>query len=420
MIWIGLIILILTIVALVKRLETRMVLLAAGFVMASLTGNPMEAFKAFTTAMVNGGLIQNILSVMGFAYVMKYTKCDVHLVHGVTGVLKNFKLFLIPAAALVTFFINISLTSAAGVAAAVGAILIPLLISQGVAPAAAASAVMLGTFGSMLSPGLTHNIYVAKIGNTDVMNVIAVHYAASIASILVAAACLTLIVVLRKENSGFVDANKDFVQDEGIKVNPIFAIIPTVPVIMLVVGAAFPTQLPWLKALTVPHCMIIGAVLGLAVTRSDPAKATKEFFDGCGNAYANIMGIIIAAGVFVGGLKASGLVDAGIELMKSSEGIAPIAAVVGPFALAVISGSGDAATLAFNEAITVHASQFGMTILDMGSLATLGGCLGRTMSPLAGAAIICASLAKVNPMEIAKRNALGTIAAAIVSFIMLT
>jgi len=55
----------------------------------------------------------------------------------------------------------------------------------------------------------------------------------------------------------------------------------------------------------------------------------------------------------------------------------------------------------------------------MGSIATLGGALGRTMSPIAGAAIICASIAGVNPMELAKRNAPGMIIAVIVSMFIL-
>ena len=58
---------------------------------------------------------------------------------------------------------------------------------------------------------------------------------------------------------------------------------------------------------------------------------------------------------------------------------------------------GDAAALAFNGAITPHAEQFGMTIMNLGSMAQMTGAIGRSMSPVAGAAIICAQLAGVNP-----------------------
>jgi DcuC family C4-dicarboxylate transporter len=50
-----------------------------------------------------------------------------------------------------------------------------------------------------------------------------------------------------------------------------------------------------------------------------------------------------------------------------------------------------------------------MNIIDMGALAATGGSIGRTMSPLAGACIICAGFAKVNPMAIAKRTAFGMV-----------
>ena len=56
----------------------------------------------------------------------------------------------------------------------------------------------------------------------------------------------------------------------------------------------------------------------------------------------------------------------------------------------------------------------------MGSQAFLAGALGRSMSPVAGAAIVCAGLARVNPIEMSKRNAIPMIVAAIITmFIML-
>ena len=85
----------------------------------------------------------------------------------------------------------------------------------------------------------------------------------------------------------------------------------------------------------------------------------------------------------------------------------------------MISGSGDAASFAFNGAVTPYAEQFGMTIMGLGSLAQIAGAIGRAVSPVAGAAIICAGLAKVSPMEVSKRNFLPCVAAAIVLMIFL-
>ena len=85
----------------------------------------------------------------------------------------------------------------------------------------------------------------------------------------------------------------------------------------------------------------------------------------------------------------------------------------------LISGAGDAATVAFNEAVTPHAAQFGLETMNMGSIAALGGTLGRTISPIAGATIICAGIAGVDPMEVCKRNALGITLALVVGMILL-
>ena len=131
------------------------------------------------------------------------------------------------------------------------------------------------------------------------------------------------------------------------------------------------------------------------------------------------MGLIVAAAVFTAGMTAMGLTGALIETMKGSESIARIAGAFGPFVIAIISGSGDAAALAFNGAITPHAETFGMTIVDLGSLAQMAGAIGRSMSPVAGAAIVCAGLAKVSPMEMTKRNALPMLLATITFMIVL-
>lgn len=432
MIWVGVAVILGVVYMLVKQKETRLVLIGAGFLLCFLSVKPMTAFSSFETAMTNAGLIKTILSVMGFAYVMKLTKCDAHLVNLMVGALSGVRAIIVPAVVLVTAFINISLSSAAGVSAAVGAVMIPFMMSLGVHPAVAASAVMAGTFGSMFSPGLTHNAYIANdlLKTGDVMGVIAVHWQASLLAVLIGAGCLTLFAAMRKELSGHKpDATHAVAELE--KSNAFFAMIPIVPVVLLAFSAYISSKtapgwgknllaaIPWFKSMSVPTAMLIGTLLGLAATRSNPTAVTKEFFKGMGDAYASVMGIIIAAGVFVAGMNAAGLVSALIAALKEADAFAKYAAAYGPFFLAIITGSGDAATLAFNGSVTPHAEQFGMTIAQMGSLATLGGCLGRTMSPLAGAAIVCAGLAGINPLEIAKRNAPGMIVAVTVCMFLL-
>jgi DcuC family C4-dicarboxylate transporter len=416
----GIVVLIAAVIFLIRQVETRLVLLAAGFTMAIAALAPLKAFDAFATSMISGVLIQNICSTLGFAMILQITETDKHLIHALTSGLSRVRFFIIPGAAIATFCINIALPSAAGCAASVGVIFIPLLISQGISPAVAASAVMLGTFGSMLSPGLMHNPIIAKLAGIEVMEAIKGHAAATIASIIIGALSLAVVAFLRKEDKNFksddwADASKKF------RVNPLFAVLPLIPILVLIIFSmgSVRASIGWAATVKVPHAMIFGAFLCLLFTRTNPQTAVKKFFEGMGKGYGDVLGIIIATGVFVSGMQALGLIEAFISLLKNSQGIAKLAATYGPFLLGVMSGSGDSAAIAFNESVTPHALNFGMSVSNMGSMAALAGALGRTMSPLAGAAIICAGIARVSPFELSKRLAPGMIIASVASLLIL-
>ena len=147
-VWAAIVIVILTVAALIKRYETRLVLLASGFLMTCLSLDPMQGLNAFAKSMTNSGLIMAICSAMGFAFVVQMTKCDVHLVKLLSAPLSKLGLLLIPAATAITYFICIAIPSAAGCAAAVGPTMIPLLRRAGVSRPGTAAAILGGTFGS--------------------------------------------------------------------------------------------------------------------------------------------------------------------------------------------------------------------------------------------------------------------------------
>lgn len=291
MIYVGVLVVIATFYAIIKKYEARMVLFAAGLVMCLCAGNIQTLITSVSNTMVHKTLVPTICTVMGFSYVMKYTKCDKHLVTAISSVITKAKIILVPMAVLITWWINIPIPSAAGCSAAVGSILIPTMIAAGVHPAMAASAVMAGTWGSAISPGTSHNPVVAKLAGTDVMTVIMNEAPAAIITSFIVVVCLTAISVFMKEG---------------------------------------------------------------------PSEERRQAY----------------------------------------------------------IASNDAAALAFNNAITPHAEQFGMTIMNLGSMAQMTGAIGRSMSPVAGAAIICAQLAGVNPMEITKRNGIPMLVG-VISFLCL-
>lgn len=410
--WLAVAVIIVTVYALIKRYETRLVLFTAGFFLCLCSLDPMSALNSFASSMTKGSLITAICSSMGFAYIAKYTMSDRSLVHYLAAPIRGLGVFLIPVCTALTFLINIAIPSAAGCSAAVGSTLIPVMLRAGIKPAMAAATVMGGTIGSYLSPGTSHNAYVANMANMEVMDFIAYHAPWSIMCGAFLVVGLLIVAIVLGDNKGAKDAVANVkAGDDNFKPNPIMALMTLVPILILVVGNV------WLPAIKmgVAQAMVLGAIITLIFSyifnRTSPQEFAKQFFNGLGKGYADVMGIIIAAGVFAAGLRATGMIDTFVEVLKNSNEIARWGGSIGPWAMGVITGSGDAATMAFNEAVTPHAPEFGMQVHALGGLAFLTGALGRTMSPIAGAMVVVSGIAMVSPMEVAKRTAVPCIAA---------
>lgn len=394
-----------TIYALIKRYETRFVLLAAGFAMAIFSLKPMIAFQQFDASMTKSSLIIEICSAMGFAATISLTKCDVHLVALLTRPLRKLGVFLLPACMVVTSFCAVAIPSTAGLCAAVGPSLIPILIRAGFKPAIAAAAIVCSTTPALFNPGVAHNVFVAKLADMEVMAFITKFFMPLAGFSIAIIVGLTVICFLYRDYKKPVNTGTKVVQEKEVsnlpaKVNLFYAIAPLVPVAILLYVSLYTTM-----KMSVATAMLIGTAYALVITRSNPAEVTKKFFDGMGKGYGNILGIIIAAGVFAAGLKAAGVVDMLVEALTSANHLARIGGAFGPYLMGVLTGSGDAAAFAFNEAVTPNAAKFGLQIADLGWLAVICGSFGRLSSPLAGGVILVAGMAGVNPMEIVKRSA---------------
>ena len=415
---------------LIMKKDTKTVLIGVGLVLCVLCLKPLDGLGAFTSYMTKAGLIKAICASMGFAFVMKFTGCDRALVNLLTRPLGNIGFLLIPIVVALTYFINIAIPSAAGCSAAVGATLIPVMMAAGVKPEMAGAAVFAGTFGSVLSPGSAHNVFVAdmvKAHNPSytVQDVIGVQFSSAITALIVVLIVMSITAIVCKDYTKGVNylaqreggansaasnsADGSNLDAQPQKINVLYALMPLVPLVILVIGGTSLNQVSFLKwtKMGVAEAMLLGAILTIAVTLTDPQKITKEFFKGMGSAYADIIGIIIAAGVFVAGLSACGAIDFVIEWLKNEQGYVKFGGTFVPFFMGVVTGSGDAASMAFNTAVTVHADALGFEQDKLGMAVAISGALGRSASPIAGACIVCAGLAMVSPIQIAKITSLG-------------
>ena len=386
-VWGAIAVVILTLAALIRRYDTKLVLLIAGLAMCCLSMNPMAAFQQFDKSMTNSALIISICSSMGFAACVTMTKCDLHLVSLLTKPLNKLGILLLPCCMIVTGIASVAIGSLAGLCAAIGPTLVGLMIRAGFRPA----------------------MDVAKLANIPVMDMVT--YVAPTTLILSALSIVFVMIVCllfkdyRKEGFGStgVHPGEDIqkkLPDLPEKPNLLMAFAPLLPVVLLfVISLCFPGV-----KMSVATAMLMGLIYVMIVTRLNPQQLCSKFFDGMGSGYGSILGLIIAAGVFAAGLKSCGLISLFIDYLKNSSDVAKLGASFGPYLLGIITGSGNAAAFAFNESVTPHALEFGMKIEDLGFIACVSATLGRVSSPLAAGVILIAGIAGASPLDVVKRS----------------
>ena len=243
-IWMAGFIVLLTIAALLKRIETRLVLFVAGLVMALFALSPQTALGAFVANMTNKSLITAICSSMGFAAVIAITRCDVHFVGLMVKPLGRLGIFLLPFCMLIASCVAIAIPSAAGCAAALGPTMIPLMVRAGFKPAIAGAAIIGSIIPSSLSPGSSHNVWVAKISNMEVMDLI-VEFAPKILTlcalnILLVTAMVFVFRDYKKAKPGEEGESLEVASDARGELperpNILMALAPVLPIIILFFG----------------------------------------------------------------------------------------------------------------------------------------------------------------------------------------
>ena len=130
--WVAVLVIFAVVYCLIKRYETRLVLIGSGLLLCLISWNLVGGLNAFAKSMTNASLVMAICGSMGFAFVAKYTEADRSLVHYLSAPIRGLGIFLVPVCTAITFFVNIAIPSAAGCAAAVGSTLIPVMLRAGI------------------------------------------------------------------------------------------------------------------------------------------------------------------------------------------------------------------------------------------------------------------------------------------------
>jgi DcuC family C4-dicarboxylate transporter len=252
---IALLIIAAAVALLVRRAEVRLVLLGAGLLLATIAGRPLAVADGFALAMV-APMVAPICASMGFAAVLAATGCDRHLVRLLVAPLRRARWAVLPGTILAAYLVNLAVPSQSSTAAALGPILVPLLVAAGSRPAVAGAALVLGASfgGDLLSPVAQDVLALAgplRLAPEEIGGRVS---PSSLAGVLVA----TLAFSLRHRRSRAAPADRGDASPEAPApasdtapapepaLDPLRALIPLVPIALLLVAYSGWPPLGWL------------------------------------------------------------------------------------------------------------------------------------------------------------------------------
>jgi DcuC family C4-dicarboxylate transporter len=435
----AIVIIVVALVLLVRGYDVRLVLFGAGLALCSLPvwiepqpglgywqrPNPFRVFDAFLNAMVDKTYVGPICTALAFSSVLAVTGCDREMVRLLMSPLRRVPWALIPGGCLVGYLTNSAITSQTGAAAAVGPILVPLLLAARVPPVIAGATLVLGCSGGGNLLNMAEPDFVAIKDNTGVASdtVWWAMVTPEIASFLTAVAVLT--VWTWKMRTEETVADKAPVDESPI--NVVKALLPPLPIVILMSLIPRINLQPWIwvkmrypEGFPVSHAMILCTIIALLITRREISAQTRAFFEGMGKAYANIISLIITGRCFVEGITAVGMISALIKVVSGRGILGKLATETFPWALAVVSGSGIAPCVSFCKAVLPTVAKLDQTAaLNLGVLAAVASNFGRTMSPVAAVVMFSATLVKVSPIDIVKKTAPPLLAGGVVLFFLM-
>ena len=151
----GVIIIAAAVYAILKRVDVRLALLLSAMALGAVGGDVPAVARQFFLTLTNEQFVVPICCAMGFAYVMRLSECDQHLVQLLVKPLRRIRVLLIPGAVLVGFLVNIPVVSQTSTVVAIGSVLVPLLRAARISPLTTGAALLLGCSigGELLNPG---------------------------------------------------------------------------------------------------------------------------------------------------------------------------------------------------------------------------------------------------------------------------
>ncbi|GIP40209.1 C4-dicarboxylate ABC transporter [Paenibacillus sp. J31TS4] len=208
----------------------------------------------------------------------------------------------------------------------------------------------------------------------------------------------------------------------------VYAILPVFPILLLL--GAYAVQLATGRTIeiSVEVATLVSLILAIVceLIRHKGHKSvlenTEAFFKGMGGAIP-IVALLVAASVFVTGLKSIGLVDQLQTSMQQVQGngldfLLPLILVALTALIVILSGSGTALIFAMVPLIVPLADAAGISPIAISVPLGLSGNLFRAVSPVAAVTLIVAGTIKADPIALIKRTSVPMIAGVLFMFVL--
>ena len=432
---------------LVKKYQPHAVLILAGIlllVIAYFTGEKgilpegkstgwigFDVFEFLSQVMKTrvGGIGLIIMSAGGFAKYMNHIGAANALVQIAVQPLKKLKnpyliLFFV---SIVGQLLKIGVPSAAGLAMLLLITVYPILTKLGISSASAA-AVIAGTTCLDLGPAsATTNVAADLVGMDVVLFFVRMQIPASIVPMFAIAFLNYFVQQYFDKKEGHIhlgaDASTNTIDESQPVVPKIFAILPLIPLILLLI---FSELFVGSIVLNVVTAMMISLFIGIfanALYTRNLKQSFKDimiYFKGMGSIFASVVTLIFAAETFAGGLKAVGFIDMllGVTDGQGDASVVLMIILVGIIGVtAILTGSGNAAFFSFGNLAPGFAAGANIATASLVLPMQLVSGLFRTMSPVAGVILAVSGTAEIDPFTLVKRTAIpmaGAILAVVV------
>jgi DcuC family C4-dicarboxylate transporter len=424
------------VILVVKGWDVRLVLLSAALTISVVAGTVPIIIREFLATFSNEKFVVPICTAMGFAYVLRHTGCERHLVLLLVRPLRSVRKLLVPGVIIVGFLVNIPVISQTSTAVCIGPVVVPLMRAAGYSMATIGACLLLGSSvgGELLNPGAPELLTIFdRTGVPPIEQ--SQRYLPSLVLTQLAVSMIVLWVLsvwwekraaqgpeCPSPDSQLIIEDPTDTTSERIRLWK--AVVPLVPIgLLFAVGLPEPFKLfdvpdhwvilpladghrhPAYNSRLIGLAMLVGVLAAAVVTPDRSRDCVKQFFEGAGYGFTHIVSLIVTASCFGKAIESAGLAQVlGQLIAYTPQLMQPLAAFV-PLGFATISGSGMASTQSLYGFFHGPAVELGLDPVSVGSLVSLGSAAGRTMSPVAAVALMCATLTGTNSFALARRVA---------------